>query len=89
MGKNKQKKNEAAEAATSSSNKMSGKEFEKELAKLQVELVRLQTWVQAKKAARYRGFRRPRHSGQGWRDQPDHRTHKSARLPPRGIAGTL
>ena len=50
MGKNKQKKNEAAEAATSSSNKMSGKEFEKELAKLQVELVRLQTWVQAKKA---------------------------------------
>ena len=50
MGKNKQKKNEAAEAATSSSNKMSGKEFEKEFAKLQVELVRLQTWVQAKKA---------------------------------------
>ena len=50
MGKNKQKKNEAAEAETSSSNKMSGKEFEKELAKLQVELVRLQTWVQAKKA---------------------------------------
>ena len=41
VGKNKQKKNEAAEAETSSSNKMSGKEFEKELAKLQVELVRL------------------------------------------------
>jgi polyphosphate kinase 2 (PPK2 family) len=50
VGKNKQKKNEAAEAKTSSSNKMSGKEFEKELAKLQVELVRLQTWVQANKA---------------------------------------
>ena len=30
---------------------MSGKEFEKELAKLQIELVRLQTWVQAKKHA--------------------------------------
>ncbi|MGA8628645.1 MAG: polyphosphate kinase 2, partial [Pseudolabrys sp.] len=29
---------------------MSGKDFEKTLAKLQVELVRLQTWVQAKKA---------------------------------------
>jgi polyphosphate kinase len=29
---------------------MSRKEFEKELAKLQVELVRLQTWVQAKGA---------------------------------------
>ena len=50
MGKNKQKKNEAAEAAISSSNKMSRKEFEKELTKLQAELVRLQTWVQAKKA---------------------------------------
>ena len=32
------------------SSKMSRKEFEKELAKLQVELVRLQTWVQAKRA---------------------------------------
>jgi hypothetical protein len=42
VGKNRQKEDEAAaEAATSSSNKMSGKEFEKELAKLQVELVRL------------------------------------------------
>ncbi len=50
MGKNKQKKNEATETAISSSNEMSRKEFEKELAKLQVELVRLQTWVQAKKA---------------------------------------
>ena len=50
MGNNKQKKNEAAEPATSLSTKMSGKDFEKKLAKLQVELVRLQTWVQAKKA---------------------------------------
>ena len=50
MGKNKQKKNKVAEAATPSSNNMSGKQFDKELAKLQVELVRLQTWVQAKKA---------------------------------------
>jgi polyphosphate kinase len=50
MGNNKQKKNEAAEPATSPSTKMSGKDFEKKLAKLQVELVRLQTWVQAKKA---------------------------------------
>src|SRR4029078_12762118 len=49
MGKNKQKKNKVAEAATPSSNNMSGKQFDKELAKLQVELVRLQTWVQAKK----------------------------------------
>jgi polyphosphate kinase 2 len=49
MAKDKQKKHEAAEA-TSASGKMSRKEFEKELAKLQVELVRLQTWVQAKQA---------------------------------------
>ena len=42
-----QKKHEAE--ATTASGKMSRKEFEKELAKLQVELVRLQTWVQAKR----------------------------------------
>jgi polyphosphate kinase 2 (PPK2 family) len=40
------KKREAAEA-TGAFGKMSRKKFEKELAKLQVELVRLQTWVQA------------------------------------------
>src|SRR4029077_7068990 len=50
MGNNKQKKNEAAEPATSLSTKMSGKDFEKKLAKLQVELVRLQTWVKDKGA---------------------------------------
>ncbi len=46
MAKDKQKKQEAAEA-TAASGKISRKEFEKELAKLQVELTRLQTWVQA------------------------------------------
>ena len=49
MAKDKQKKHEAAEA-TAASGKMSRKEFEKELAKLQVELTRLQTWVKAKGA---------------------------------------
>jgi polyphosphate kinase 2 (PPK2 family) len=44
-----QKKPEATEGTTASG-KMSRKEFEKELAKLQVELVRLQSWVQAKRA---------------------------------------
>ena len=48
MGKNRQKKHEAPEAGATSSN-ISRQEFEKELAKLQGELVRLQTWVQAKK----------------------------------------
>src|SRR5271163_4052959 len=47
MLKDKQK-NEVIEAATSG--KVSRKEFEKELAKLQVELTRLQTWVKEKGA---------------------------------------
>jgi polyphosphate kinase len=42
-------KHEPAEAS-GAPGKMTRKEFEKELAKLQVELVRLQTWVQAKGA---------------------------------------
>ena len=49
MAKQKQKKHEAAEA-TADSGKMGRKEFEKELAKLQIELTRLQTWVQAEGA---------------------------------------
>jgi polyphosphate kinase 2 len=47
MAKDKQQKHDAAETNAASS-KMKRKEFEKELAKLQVELTRLQTWVQAK-----------------------------------------
>ena len=49
MAKGKQKKHEAAEAMPASG-KMNRKEFEKKLVKLQVELTRLQTWVQAKGA---------------------------------------
>jgi polyphosphate kinase len=49
MAKTKQKKREVTEA-TADSGSMSGKEFEKELEKLQVELVRLQTWTVAKRA---------------------------------------
>src|SRR6266567_4582841 len=44
MAKGKRKK-QAVTEATVASGKMSRKEFEKELAKLQVELTRLQTWV--------------------------------------------
>src|SRR5215469_94313 len=47
MAKDKQKEHEASET-TAASGKMRSKEFEKELVKLQVELTRLQTWVQAK-----------------------------------------
>jgi polyphosphate kinase 2 len=49
MRKEKKKKSNVAEL-TSAPGKMSRKEFEKELARLQVELVRLQTWVKAKGA---------------------------------------
>ena len=44
MSKDRQKNHEATEA-TAASAKMRRKEFEKELARLQVELTRLQTWV--------------------------------------------
>jgi len=47
MAKDKQKKHEVAET-TAASAKMTRKKFEKELAKLQVELTRLQTWVKEK-----------------------------------------
>jgi polyphosphate kinase 2 len=46
LAKDEKEKHEAAESS-STPGKMSRKEFEKELVKLQVELVRLQTWVQA------------------------------------------
>jgi polyphosphate kinase 2 len=46
VAKDEQEKHAAADTS-SSPGKMSRKEFEKELAKLQVELVRLQTWAQA------------------------------------------
>jgi polyphosphate kinase 2 len=49
MLKDKQKKGEVTEAPAGSG-KVSRKEFEKELAKLQVELTRLQTWVKDKGA---------------------------------------
>jgi polyphosphate kinase len=49
MLKDKQRKNEVIEAPAASG-KVSRKEFEKELAKLQVELTRLQTWVKDKGA---------------------------------------
>src|SRR6478609_143882 len=47
MAKDKRKRDRAAEA-TAASSKIGREEFEKELAELQVELTRLQTWVKAK-----------------------------------------
>ena len=56
MAKDKQKKHEE-NGGTAPSDKMSRKEFEKELAKLQVELTRMQTWGQFKGARTH--IRRP------------------------------
>src|SRR4051812_17265471 len=50
MPKDKRTKKQEVAEREGSSEKMSRKEFETELAKLQVELVRLQTWVQAERA---------------------------------------
>jgi polyphosphate kinase len=47
MAKDKQQKYSVAEGKAPSTTKMRRKEFEKELAKLQVKLTHLQTWIQA------------------------------------------
>ena len=58
MAKDKQQKHDVAETNAASS-KIKRKEFEKELAKLQVELTRLQTWVKATGALPDRPFDGP------------------------------
>jgi polyphosphate kinase len=45
MAKDEKKKNHESDGSTAASGKMKRKEFEKELAILQVELTRLQAWV--------------------------------------------
>ena len=62
MSNGKQKKRAVIEAPDASS-KIGRKQFEEELAKLQVELTRLQTWVKEKGARRHCGFRGPGHGG--------------------------
>ena len=56
----KRKKHEVVEASDASG-KIGRKHFEAELARLQVELTRLQTWVKDKGGARHCGFRGPGH----------------------------
>ena len=66
---------------------LSAKEYDKELKKLHVELVKLQEWVKHKGAEglhRLRGARRRR---QGRHDQGDHRAREPARVPRRRAAG--
>ena len=65
---------------------LSGKDYERELKKLHVELVKLQQWVVAQGAQslhRVRGARRRR---QGRHDQGDHRARQPARVSRRCAA---
>ena len=88
MAKDKQKKHEAAEASSAPA-KLSRKEFEKELAKLQVELVRLQTWVQATGARVIVVFEGRDTAGKGGVISRITARTSSARLPACGIARSL
>src|SRR5258705_7494153 len=86
MAKDKQKKHESAEEKTASG-KIKRKEFEKELAKLQVELVRLQTWVRAKHARVIVVFEGRDTAGKGGvisriNSRPSPRVYRPLALPP-------
>ena len=60
--------------------KLTTKEYEKELAKLHVELVKLQEWVKAKGLKVCIVFEGPRRRRQGRHDQGDHRAREPARV---------
>ena len=72
MAKHKQQKHDAA-GAKATFGKMRRKEFEMELARLQVELTRLQTLVHFRGARIIVLVRGARHGRQGRRDQLDRR----------------
>ena len=76
----------AAEPKAQSKATMSRKEFEREMEKLQVELVKMQEWVKASGAKICVLFEGPRRRRQGRHHQAHHRTHQPTRLP-RGGAG--
>ena len=67
--------------------KITEKDYQKELKKLHVELVKLQEWVVAQGAQGLRRLRGTRRGRQGRDDQGDHRAGQPARLPRRGAAG--
>jgi polyphosphate kinase len=85
MAKDKQKKHEAA-GSTGASGKMKRKEFEKELAKLQVELTRLQTWVKDTGARVIVIFEGRDTAGKGGVISRITARHEPAHLPAGGIA---
>ena len=84
MAKRKAKVDEVAKDTGDGS--LPNKDYEKELKKLHVELVKLQEWVEAQGAE---GLRRVRGAGrrrQGGHDQGHHRARQPARLPGHRVA---
>ena len=86
MTKTKAKEHDEAEDA-GPVGKMKRKEYERELATLQVELVKLQQWVKHNRRQGLRRLRGPRRRRQGRHDQGDHRTGQPPRLSRGGAAG--
>ena len=77
---NKAKKAENDESLGSVKTSLSGKDYERELARLHVELVKLQQWVVAKGLKVVHRLRGPRRRRQGRHHQGDHRARQPARL---------
>ena len=71
------------------SEKMKAKKYEKELRKLQAELVPSPGVGQAQGAARHHRLRGPRRRGQGRHHPGDHRAGQPARVPPGRAAGAV
>ena len=84
MSKGKKAKNEKDSKGQA---KLGGKQYERELATLHGELVKLQFWMVAKGLKVCVVIRRPRRRRQGRRDQGDHRAGQSARLSRRRATG--
>ena len=66
---------------------LSSKDYEKQLKKLHVELVKLQEWVVPQGAQGLHRVRGPRRRRQGRHDQGDHRAREPARVPRDRAAG--
>ena len=83
MGKDKKKEKGTNEKP---GKKLKSKDYLKELAKLHVELVKLQEWVKAKGAQGLHRLRGARRCGEGRSDQGHHRASQPARVSRGGAA---
>ena len=82
MSKNHKAKKE--KTADEPEQKLKRKAYERELARLQVELVKLQEWIRAQGAESGGDLRGARCRRERRRDQTHHRTAEPARVPGRG-----